>query len=43
MVLIFTMLKEGYEDYGRFKSDRETNHKTTLMYDQKIEDFKEVF
>ena len=27
MVLIFTMLKEAYEDYQRYKSDRELNNR----------------
>jgi len=27
MVLIFTMLKEAYEDYQRYKSDSELNNR----------------
>jgi hypothetical protein len=33
MVLFFTMLKEGYEDYQRYKSDHELNNNTTHKYD----------
>ena len=29
MVLIFTMLKEAYEDYQRYKSDSELNNRET--------------
>ena len=32
-VLIFTMLKEAWEDIARHRSDREVNNKTTLTYD----------
>jgi phospholipid-transporting ATPase len=32
MVLIFTMLKEGFEDLARHKSDRELNNKQCLIY-----------
>lgn len=32
MVLVFTMLKELYEDIGRWKSDKELNNKTSLVY-----------
>jgi len=30
-VLIFTMIKEAYEDYQRYKSDREMNNKLTRV------------
>jgi hypothetical protein len=29
LVLFFTMLKEAYEDFQRFKSDREMNSRKT--------------
>jgi len=29
MVLIFTMLKEAYEDYQRYKSDSELNNRAS--------------
>jgi hypothetical protein len=32
-VLVFTMLKEAYEDFQRYKSDREQNNKVTNVYD----------
>ena len=37
LVLIFTMLKEAYEDYYRYKSDNELNHRASqrLDYDTK--------
>lgn len=31
-VLLMTMLKEGYEDWGRYVSDRDTNAQMTLVY-----------
>jgi hypothetical protein len=33
MVLVATMLKEGYEDFQRYKSDSDLNNKTTLIFD----------
>ena len=33
MVLFFTMLKEAYEDYQRYKSDRELNSRATKILD----------
>ena len=30
LVLIFTMLKEAYEDYQRYKSDNELNTRESL-------------
>ena len=33
-VLFFTMLKEAYEDYQRYKSDNEINNRDTLMVDE---------
>ena len=37
LVLIFTMLKEAYEDYQRYKSDKELNNRESqrLDYDTK--------
>jgi P-type E1-E2 ATPase len=35
-VLIFTMLKEAYEDYQRYKSDRELNMRKTRVFDSKV-------
>lgn len=34
-VLVFTMLKEAFEDLQRHKQDRELNNKTTLVWDSK--------
>lgn len=34
LVLIFTSLKEGYEDYQRFKQDKEVNLKKTTVINQ---------
>jgi phospholipid-transporting ATPase len=33
-VLVFTMLKEAFEDFQRYKSDRELNNKITRVIDQ---------
>ena len=33
MVLFFTMLKEAYEDFQRYKSDRELNSRATKILD----------
>lgn len=32
-ILVFTMLKEGWEDIARHKSDSELNSKLTLAFD----------
>jgi phospholipid-transporting ATPase len=32
-VLVFTMLKEAWEDLARHKQDRELNNKTSLVWD----------
>lgn len=37
MVLFFTMLKEAYEDFQRYKSDREMNLRHTQIWDQSLE------
>jgi magnesium-transporting ATPase (P-type) len=31
LVLVFTMLKDAYEDYQRYKSDKEMNNKLTKV------------
>jgi hypothetical protein len=31
-VLIFTMLKEAYEDFQRYRADRELNNRKTIIY-----------
>ena len=33
LVLIFTMLKEAYEDYQRYKSDNELNNRESQHLD----------
>ncbi len=38
-VLIFTMLKEAYEDYGRYKSDKEVNNKGCKVWDYYKQEF----
>ena len=35
VVLIFTMLKEAFEDFQRYKSDRELNNKKTRVFNYK--------
>lgn len=35
LVLVFTMLKEAYEDYFRYKSDKEMNNKLTKVLNTK--------
>jgi phospholipid-transporting ATPase len=40
-VLVFTMLKELYEDYYRHKADNEVNEALTLVYDKSERKFKE--
>ena len=34
LVLIFTMLKEAFEDFQRYKQDREVNNKLSFVYCQ---------
>jgi len=43
MVLLFTMLKEAYEDYIRYKQDKEINYKRTKVYDYQTGDFRTSF
>jgi hypothetical protein len=33
-VLVFTMLKEGFEDIQRYRADKELNNKKTLKFDE---------
>lgn len=33
LVLVFTMIKEAYEDYQRYKSDKEMNNNTIKVFD----------
>ncbi len=42
MVLVFTSLKEGYEDLARHKSDRELNNKKTLVWNAAKGTFDEI-
>lgn len=39
LVLIFTMIKEAYEDVKRYKQDKEINNKSSYIYDHKINAF----
>jgi hypothetical protein len=32
-VLVFTMIKEAYEDFQRYRSDRDLNNKITHLFD----------
>ena len=41
LVLVFTMFKEAYEDYQRYKSDKELNNKETRVLDYKTGGIKE--
>lgn len=43
MVLLFTMIKEAYEDLGRYKQDKEINYKIAEIYDSIYKRFKEIF
>jgi len=38
-VLILTMIKEGFEDYSRYKSDRELNNRKTSILDRSTSKF----
>mmetsp|Transcript_28576 Transcript_28576/g.27565 ORF Transcript_28576/g.27565 Transcript_28576/m.27565 type:complete len:104 (+) Transcript_28576:368-679(+) len=42
-VLVFTMMKEAYEDYQRYKSDKELNFRRTLVLDEKLDKMNDVF
>ena len=35
-VLVFTMLKEAYEDYQRYKQDKELNNKASYIYNYTV-------
>jgi len=39
-VLLVTMIKEGYEDWQRYKQDREVNHKEAMVFDYDTQDFE---
>ena len=43
MVLLFTMIKEAYEDLGRYKQDKEINYKMAEIYDSVYKRFKDIF
>lgn len=43
IVLGFTMLKEAYEDYRRYKQDKEINYKKTQTYKSKSKDFENLY
>lgn len=40
MVLFFTMLKEAYEDYQRYKQQKEVNNKKAKVFDYKVKRFE---
>ena len=40
LVLFFTMLKEGYEDYQRYKSDKELNYRASQRLNQESKQFE---
>ena len=42
VVLIFTMLKEGYEDVKRYQADKLINDKNTFVYDYKTNRFEKI-
>lgn len=41
LVLIMTMLKEGFENYLKYKADKEANSRTTMRYDYTTHQFEE--
>ena len=41
MVLFFTMMKEAYEDFQRYKTDTEMNNQKTLVLDHDTGEMKE--
>jgi hypothetical protein len=41
-VIIMGMIKEAIVDYKRFKTDRETNAKMCMIYDQKTKKFQNL-
>lgn len=41
MVLVFTILKEGWEDIAWHKSDRDLNNKLSLIYNPNTDEFVE--
>ena len=42
MVLTVTLIKDAWEDYKRHISDKEINNRNVLLYDDEIENFKNV-
>lgn len=42
-VLVFTMLKEGYEDIQRYRADKELNNKKTLRFEEGTATLKEIY
>jgi len=40
LVLVFTMLKEAYEDYRRYKSDNELNRRLSQRLDNTTKKFE---
>ena len=38
-VLALSAIKDGFEDYGRYKSDLEINNRSSLVYDPVLGDF----
>ena len=40
LVLLFTMLKEAYEDYVRYKQDKDINYKRAKVYNNQTGDFR---
>jgi len=43
LVLFFTMLKEAYEDYIRYKQDKDINYKKTKVYNYQTGEFTNSF
>lgn len=43
LVLLFTMLKEAYEDYIRYKQDKDINYKKTKVYNYQTGEFTNSF
>ena len=41
IVLVFTMIKEAYEDIQRYKSDKELNNRKTAIYNYHTGNFED--
>jgi len=41
-VLILTMIKEGFEDYKKYRADQEMNNRVTKIYDHTLGQVKEI-